>query len=211
MDKLIFLNIGWMSSYTGKGEISGGFRQVVRQGFGHEMFNFKSFKGKMYGAAPVPHGSINIEKLGASRAAQSVDNILVIWVARSRIVGWYKNTTVYRHPQPAPKDSGRFYKAKSIGYCVEAAASDCKLILPPDSRVFPVPRAQKRKHAMGRYLWYAEGNANRAFRAKVLRYISSNADPSKIKKQKTLQHHGRFYQNDPQKRTRIEKAATVLV
>src|ERR1039458_2088404 len=101
MDRLIFLNVAWMSKYEGlKGDtMSGGAKQGVDQGWGHEMLNFQPYKGKMYGYAPAPFGTIKVEKLGAAKGADSVDGVLVIWVARSRIVGWYKNATVYRREQ----------------------------------------------------------------------------------------------------------------
>ena len=107
MDKMIFLNIGWMSRYAGvRGDpISGGQKYLARHGYGHEMLNFKPYAGKMYGTAPVPHGTIRLEKLGAPKGADSVDRVLVVWVARSLIVGWYKNATVYRHSQLPPKET----------------------------------------------------------------------------------------------------------
>jgi hypothetical protein len=51
MDKLIFLNIGWMSRCAGvRGDqISGGQKYLAGHGYGHEMLNFKPYAGKMYG------------------------------------------------------------------------------------------------------------------------------------------------------------------
>jgi len=210
MDKMIFLNIGWMSRYAGvRGDpISGGQKYLARHGYGHEMLNFKPYAGKMYGTAPVPHGTIRLEKLGAPKGADSVDRVLVVWVARSLIVGWYKNATVYRHSQLPPKSSGHSYKGKPISYYVTAAASDCKIVLPADSRLFPVPRAGKRKQAMGRYTWFAEGTVNRRFRADVLKYVASEGNILVLGRKKRAQKLGATpYQADPQKRTEIERIA----
>jgi len=210
MDKMIFLNIGWMSRYAGvRGDpISGGQKYLARHGYGHEMLNFKPYAGKMYGTAPVPHGTIRLEKLGAPKGADSEDRVLVVWVARSLIVGWYKNATVYRHSQLPPKSSGHSYKGKPISYYVTAAASDCKIVLPADSRLFPVPRAGKRKQAMGRYTWFAEGTVNRRFRADVLKYVASEGNILVLGRKKRAQKLGATpYQADPQKRTEIERIA----
>src|SRR5438093_8563465 len=117
MDKMIFLNVGWMSKYSGPGKISGGGKYVTIHGYGHEMMNFKPFAGKMYGTAVVPHhGAIKLEKLGADKGSEFVDGVLIIWVAKSRIVGWYKNARIYRRSQSPPKKSGRSYKGDAIGY-----------------------------------------------------------------------------------------------
>jgi len=138
MNKMIFMNVGWMSEYSGPGQISGGGKYVTIHGYGHEMMNFKPFTGKMYGTAPTPsYGDINLERLGAVEGAEFVDGVLVVWMAKSRIVGWYKNARVYRHPQPSPKSSGRSYKGSPIDYRVTALASNCTL-LDPDNRHFPV-------------------------------------------------------------------------
>jgi len=68
MDKMIFLNVGWMSKYSGPGKITGGGKAVAIQGYGHEMLNFKPFAGRMYGTAVTPgYGDIKLEKLGCSQ------------------------------------------------------------------------------------------------------------------------------------------------
>jgi hypothetical protein len=172
MDRLLFLNVGWMSKYQGlkRDTITGGGTYVSRHGYGHELLNFQPYRGRMYGFGQVPHSSIRIENLDAPPGAASVDGALVIWVASSRIVGWYKNATVFRRIQPPPKSSARFYQGDPIGYNVTADVRDCKLLI-PDARLFPVPRSQERADAMGRYLWYAKGPKNESFRKEVLAYI----------------------------------------
>ena len=70
MNKMIFMNVGWMSDYSGPGQISGGGKYVTVHGYGHEMMNFKPFIGRMYGTAVVPHyGSVRLEKLGGAKNA----------------------------------------------------------------------------------------------------------------------------------------------
>jgi len=209
MNKMIFMNIGWMAEYSGPGRISGGGKYVAIHGYGHEIMNFKPFAGKMYGTAVIPrYGAIRLEKLGSAKGAEFVDGVLVVWVAKSQIVGWYKNARVYRRSQPQPKNSGRSYKGDPIGYCATAAASDCTL-LDPDDRHLHVPRAREREHGMGRYIWYAEGAANRGFGANVLKYVVADGDISVLKKSKRRMVGG-SHQPDPQKRARVERAAIDL-
>jgi hypothetical protein len=186
-----------------------GAKQVAAHGWGNEMFNFQPFKGRMYGHAPVPHGTINVEKLGAAKGAESVDGVLVIWVAKSRIVGWYKNATVYRRDQ-LPKSLARSFRGRPIPYHVTATAgSDCKCI-DPDARLFSVPRARQREGAMGRYSWFAEGKSNSAFRAKVFKYVESGGDASSLKNGPRRMAGGKPYQPDLLKRLRVEEVAMDL-
>jgi len=100
-----------MSEYSGPGQISGGGKYVTLHGYGHEMMNFKPFAGTMHGTAVVPrHGAVKLENLGAAKGAEFVDDVLVVWVAKSRIVGWYENARVYRHSQPPPKNQAAHTK-----------------------------------------------------------------------------------------------------
>ncbi len=103
---LLFLNVGEMSKYKGlaRDTISGGGKNVSLYGFGHEIFNFEPYKRKMYGFGKTPHNAIRLENLGATKDAENVNGVTVIWVAKSRIVGWYKNATVYRHHQQPPRN-----------------------------------------------------------------------------------------------------------
>ena len=211
MDKLIFLNIAWMTKYEGlkADNMSSGAKQVAVHGWGHEMLNFQPYKGKMYGYAPVPNGTIKVEKLGAAKGAESIDGVLVIWVARSRIVGWYKNATVYRHEQTLKSLTRSFPDGPVTHYRVTAAAgSDCKCI-DPDARLLHVPRAQQRKGAMGRYTWFAEGKSNSAFRAKVFKYVESGGNISSVENGPRRKAGGNPHQPDPFKRLRVEEVAMV--
>lgn len=203
---MLFLNVSWMARYQGLANdtIRGGFGYVTQHGYGSELFNFKPYQGQMYGFARAPHDSIKLEKLGAKAGAASVDGVLVIWVANSKIVGWYNDATVFRNVQGPPPGSGRIFKGHKIGYNVTAREHDCTL-LDPDARHFPIPRAKSREHAMGRNLWYAEGPTNWGFRARVREYIArGGAWLKKVRDRKTV---GSPRQQDPLKRQRIEQDA----
>lgn len=176
MARMVFLNIGWMERYQGLEDdsIVGGGAYVNENEEGCEIFNFKPYKGHMYGFARI-NGSINITRLGASRKEDIIKNVMVVWVATSPIhgsviVGWYKNATVYRHHQHAPEGSGQARPGKrEWGYRVKAQAEDCTL-LPVDQRTCQIPRG---KGGMGQSnVWYAEERGH--FRRKVLEYIAQN-------------------------------------
>lgn len=212
MKKMIFLNVGRMKNYRGlnNDEITGGGAFVWKSGYGLEVFNFQPFNEYMYGYVQVK-GSINIERLGASRRDGSIDDVLVIWVANSPsggtvIVGWYNNATVYRRCQPAPSGSARECKGEECGYHVKAKQEDCRL-LPIDSRVFKIPR--QTKGGMGQSnVWYADQKANESFRQEVLSFIRTG----KIQRRKhPAKRNGRRWQPDPYKRQKVEKSALALV
>jgi 5-methylcytosine-specific restriction protein A len=146
MAALLFLNVGEMSKYEGlkSDAITGGGKNVELHGYGGEILNFKKFRGRMYGYAHAPHDSINVQKLGAQKNEDHADGVLVIWVAKSHIVGWYKNATVFRKVQAPPTNSARTYKGHPIKYNATAKATDCTRI-DRDERHFAVPRARERK------------------------------------------------------------------
>ncbi len=213
-EQLLFLNVAEMSKYRGLAgdTIRGGGKSVSLRGFGNEIFNFKPYKGKMYGYGATPHGAIRLERLGAAKDDESVNDVTVIWVAKSRIVGWYKHATVYRRDQRPPRNSRRTYKGVTLSHNVTARESDYKRIDPPDAReAVLVPRARQREHAMGRYLWYASGPSNAAFREKVRRYIKAGGDPSVLRKSgekgKTSNNAGSPRQPDIHKKQKIEHIA----
>ena len=210
MDRILFLNVGSMSKYQGlKGDaIKGGGKNIALHGYGHEIFNFKQFQGRMYGFGHAPHDSIRLEKLGAAKGADRVDGVLVVWVAKSHVVGWYRNATVFRKLRHPPKHSRRKYKGDPMKYNVTARAQDCTL-LDRDGRPFPVPRARERKNGMGRYLWYADGPNNKQFRAKVLRYVENGGKLpiSRGLGTRQLKKGGSPHQVDLFKKQKIERYA----
>jgi hypothetical protein len=216
LDRILFLNVGWMSKYQGlqADKITGGGKYVSLHGYGHEIFNFKPYAGHVYGFARAPHGSIKLERLGGAKGAASVDGVLVIWVAKSLVVGWYENATVFRHTQPPPKESGRTYRGDPIAYNVIAKRVNSQL-LDRDARLLQIPRAKEREHGMGRYSWYADGPTNRAFRDKVFEYVASGGDSSVLgtqrRKNKTGSTHGGLpHKTDPHKREWVEHYAINL-
>src|SRR5271165_4977566 len=108
--RIFFLNVGWMTAYRGltKGDtITGGGQHVRDYGSGGEIFNFMPYGGRCYGYGRPANDTIALERLGAPEGSDYVDGILVVWVAKSCVVGWYKNARVYRKWQPSPSGSRR--------------------------------------------------------------------------------------------------------
>ncbi len=211
MKPMIFLRTGWMKNYNGlvNDVLVSGDAFSEEYGYGYEIFNFAPYKGHMYGYFYLD-GSINIDRLGAHEKDDSIDNVLVVWVSRSRsggvfIIGWYRNATIYRDYQQAPKGSKRKYKGDRIGYRVKAKAEDCK-ILPLDARVFSIPTNYA--GGMGQAnIWYTDKDIHASFREQVLNYISSGIIPRASQSKIKLRKHRSI---DPYTRHQIEKKAIEL-
>ena len=205
-EPILFMRTSWMNDYKGlpTGEVlESSAKYIVQNKFGHEIFNFQPYAGRMYGFASALGGTINISRLGAGNNDDYVPNVLVIWTAPRRrvgvvIVGWYQHAKVYRKYQPPPTGSNRMAKGHSIGYCVSAKASDCKLILPTDKRVFPVPD-------MGQSLiWYADAREHAAFVNRVRSYVTRGGN---IKSKKGTDAKTSAWQRDAELRLAIESSA----
>lgn len=195
MDRLIFLNIGWMERYQGLANdgIQGGGSFVDAYGYGHEMFNFLPCDGMMYGYVQAP--SIGIWNLDARPRATSIPGVLAVWVALNPyiggtyIVGWYDNARVYSERRPATFAEDRIINERitrniravnaDIGryadYYVSANEDDCFLI-PSSERTFQIPRGSTGD--MGRSnVWYADDPNKAEFRRQVTDYIRNRSQP----------------------------------
>lgn len=202
MYRLIFLNIGWMEHYQGLNgdSIVGGGSFVAENRYGHEMFNFLPWGGRMYGYVQAP--SIHIDKLGAHPSAQSVSGILAVWVARypyrggTYIVGWYENATVYRNlqePTFIPNRKLNEYITPSIravgedigkyAYYFTSTNEDDSQILPVSERTFQIPRGGPGD--MGRAnVWFADHPNKAGFRQRVIDYIRGKTMHSNLLRRK---------------------------
>ena len=110
--KVIYFRIGWMGSYRGclkEKPLKGG--AYNKNNIGHEAYNYLGLNGKYYGyVEPGINKSIHIERLGASKNENSIDDILVVWIAShpnlggQYVIGWYKDAVIYRTMQQVPED-----------------------------------------------------------------------------------------------------------
>lgn len=198
-----------MKSYQGiidgVDTIKGGGSYVKENKFGHEVYNFLPNNGFVYGFVQPPHSTrINIGRFGADPSSDSVDDVLVVWVATrpsggNVIVGWYKDATLFKEYQYS-EDLNRNYKDEKIGYNVKAKEED-SILLPIDERVFHIKRG---KGWMGQSnIWYADQESNEDFKNEVFEYIYNNIIPLKDEKEKK----GISRQVDTYNRQKIEITA----
>lgn len=180
--KILFCNIAWMKYYLGTTEedkpINGG-SYIKENEDGGESYNFQDYNGDCYGYVML-YGNMALEKHfeGVASNQPSVDDVLVIWVAtnengETRIVGWYKNATVYREDQYERAFTNQNH---DLHYRIKASAKDCYL-LPEEQRTFPIERASAAGTGMGMgrsNIWYAESKfAQDILIPKVIDYIEN--------------------------------------
>ena len=110
MNKMAFLRTSWMRRYQGIKEDtpSSGGAYVVKTGVGGEIYDFRPHRGRINGYVSARHESLDLQRMDPSADADRQEGVLAVWTARHpfrgvRIIGWYKNATVYSDPQkPAP-------------------------------------------------------------------------------------------------------------
>ena len=190
--RYLFCHVAWMKDYKGgnkKDEPSGGGSYVEETEMGWEACNFAPYKNKMYGYVRSPSEEIKIERLGADKNDDCIENVHVIWTATNPdrggvfIVGEYKNATVYRKYQKFRKAIPPCRKAKRINeYHIVAEESNCTLF-PIEQRTVKVPKGGI-EGAMGQAnIWYADKPASKKILKKILRDLSKlHTNLSKLSK-----------------------------
>jgi hypothetical protein len=149
--RVVFARVGWMTYYAGPQEgdkrPTGGGR-YNKKNVGHELFNFAEFGGHLYGHAAT---SINLKRIDPTAGAVGkLDDVLVIFVARQHIIGWYRNATVYastrpKFPASVTKEMLRRLKQSGmrgfrlIGYRFEAAVESATLLPTYERRKQKIP------------------------------------------------------------------------
>jgi hypothetical protein len=208
MKPILFLHVAWMRAYKGvTNDTPEGTFRFMREGGGtpHEVLNFRPTNGRCYGYAAVPHGSINIARLGASSDDDFVDNVLVVWTATQRgggrtIVGWYNRARVFAEPQERPETRETRAVDSPLHYNVVAPAATCHL-LSLDERVFSIPQ-QKNGFPGKSPSFFPEGTSPPKWIESVRRYVAKRqvetVAPNKRKGARAT---------DPKHRAKIEAAA----
>lgn len=187
--RILFCNISYMKYYKGicdKDKAYGGGAFVAENGYGHEEFNFKpefiDFKDK-----DIPSGDyclgffetkssngdkaneLHIERIeGCHAGAEEVGDVLTIFCAPrefqnyTTVVGWYKNSTVYRHYQDCVFPSQNEDEEDYVQYYNILAKAEDVTLLPASARtrdLWNVPRrGTGASYGLGRAnVWFAEG------------------------------------------------------
>jgi hypothetical protein len=142
-DEYLFCNIAWMKYYKGiqydDAPKLGGDNPEK-----HECCNFVDVDGMHYGYVQV---SGRLDRLGppSSRTDDQVDGVTVVWTATdpknggTKVVGWYRNATVYREWQKLARGRSELHDRQRIDqYRIVAPANESRLIH-HTKRVVPMP------------------------------------------------------------------------
>ena len=212
MTPILFVNIGWMKYYRGPSPSDplnpgnfGYFKKKASNGrprVGHEQWNFLDQSGAIYGYVPREPG-INLSRLGADSNAESIDGVLVVFMARDplekvlKVVGWYRNATVSRIPKFV-----RRYAKTQVGAMITARTKDCHR-LPVADRHLSIPTAQKASGGVGQSpVWYAERHPDIV--KEVWTLIESQAKSGTRRRSATSNSPRN---SDPEKRLAVERQA----
>ena len=147
MPAVVFARIGWMRWYRGpqaddQKPIGGG--SYNREELGHEAFNFLSLNGDMLGyfqpRLRTGHPStIALERIQAGFTGDVLNGVIAVFVATNpklggqRIVGWFRDATVYRYEQLSNAK-----ERNGFSYFLKAPAKNAVLI-PEARRTFDIP------------------------------------------------------------------------
>lgn len=148
--RMLIARVGWATYY----DASRHDETVERGGSWpekHERFNFQVVDGRCYGFFYV-NGELKLHRIDAEANVDSVDDVLVVFVAthptegEQRIVGWYEGATVYREAPPLSQRLNRERQG-----CWYSCETDVKraVLLPTEARESRVPRATAGKGGIG--------------------------------------------------------------
>ena len=207
--KTIFCNVTWMQRYQDISEQdpihAGG--ASVKENKDAEKYNFDDWgDGYFYGYFPFKL-NMNIKELGALKNATEVSGITVIWTAKhprggKRVVGWYKNATVFREMQVVED---------GCPYRVYAEMKNCRLV-PVDERLLKVPYGKGRPMralSYGKNLCDSD-KENKSLLAGLDGLMSGTPQSRPPKNQKKL-NGGSGKNIDVEKRMVVEKTAVDCV
>jgi len=145
--RILFARIGRMHNYAGP--VPGDDRPVGGGGYnktkvGHEIYNFKAFRGRLYGYFQPNMASqkVALERIALEAADEEVlKDVLLIFISRLKkggqvIVGWYDHAEITRelvkHSPGKPRKYGHFAVAR-VDNCV---------LLPEENRRCQIPNGK---------------------------------------------------------------------
>jgi hypothetical protein len=131
--RVLFARVGWMKWYAGpqtgdEKPVGGGKNN--KKNIGHELFNFKNFGGHLYGFVSVADRRINLERIDPTNQGDSLSGVLVVFVAKQRIIGWYGAANVHKTEVTFPSDVSeeirkRLKQAKTKDFSLERHSFEC--------------------------------------------------------------------------------------
>ena len=198
---IILVRTAWMKYYEGRANIDiprSGAKYILENKKGGELNNFKNRDGKVFGYIPfVP--SVNISNLGASNIDDEIRGITVVFCATHpiekgmRVIGWYKNATLYRKPK-----TNKF----TNWYFAETEFKNATLI-PAEDRFCNIPNTFGRTAT---FFFSKHPEKNETF-IKVASYIESGGKIESTLKKRNNQKGNFARQVDVEKRIQVEKSA----
>jgi len=203
--------------------IVNGGKWVKENQEGHEVCNFvRCQDGYVYGHVETSRKDIdcqiNIENIGAADGAESVDGVDVVWIATDpegsgrRVVGWYRNATVFRVRQDfgnrPPSAQHRKDKIRNYRICTEVGN---ETLLYFNDRFKPELKLGKGTGWIGRMnLWFPETKKESEIKEFVrdLRAFIDGYSPA-IPKGHSKGRWGNGA--DPERKVKVENAAIEAV
>lgn len=167
--KILYCNVTEMNEYNGvtNDEYRGG-GSYCEGNIPLEVNNFTSHNGRYYGFVQSTNDTIDISRnFGAPNDAVSTDGVLVVWVCnQSKIVGFYKNATVFRKKQSfADSIASERVKVENAGYNM---TTDEALLIPADKRTCLLTRRMGQSN-----IWYGDNENNRIVQEFLSQYESN--------------------------------------
>jgi hypothetical protein len=155
--RVLFARVGWMTYYAGpqsgdEKPIGGGDNN--KQNIGHEVFNFTDFGGRLYGFVRASEGRLKLERIdpAAGDSDRLLEDVLVVFVAKQKIIGWYGAATVHRTAVAFPSTVAmeirkRLKHAGTRNFTLESYRFECPVekavLLPRHERTHEIPGAVK--------------------------------------------------------------------
>jgi len=153
--RVVFARVGWMKYYAGpqtgdEKPIGGGKNN--KKNIGHVLFNFKNFGGHLYGFVRSMDRRINLERIDPTNKKGSLSDVLVVFVAKQLVIGWYRGATVHKTEVQFPSDVSkeirrRLKQAKTKHFRVERHSFECSIenavLLPMHERIHEIPGGVK--------------------------------------------------------------------
>lgn len=194
--RILFCKTGYMKYYKGINEndkLYNGGEYVAETGDGGEIFNFDAVtfedEEQCFGFVETKHkdgwktqnaqnNQLHIEKIDSfAKNDESINNVLVVWCAVKpniglRVIGWYKDATVYRY-----YNSLEFENGFVQNYNILAKKKNCVLL--PHNEVnryiWQAPSAKKQGYGFGQSLvWYPDENKIQPLVTQILNYSEKN-------------------------------------
>jgi len=119
---ILFCNIGEHPFYNGEIDIAvKGGGEWNKEHIGGEINNFTNCNGTYYGYVEPPgfakimNVTVHFSNIcNKYRTDAYADDVLVVWFAQGKIVGWYKHAKVFENIQTLSENTGRVYDTYNI-------------------------------------------------------------------------------------------------